>query len=74
MGRHRIRVNAVCPGLIQTQMSAAFVAGAGKALLSQVPLGRLGTPEDVAPLVRFLASEGAAYMSGQVIAVDGGLV
>lgn len=74
MGRHRIRVNAVCPGLIPTRMSEPFIAGAGKAMVQQIPLARLGTPEDVAPLVRFLASEDASYITAQVVAVDGGLV
>ena len=74
MGRFGIRVNAVCPGLIETEMSDALIKKQGKALLSQIPLARLGRVEDVAPIVRFLASREARYDTGQVIAVDGGLL
>lgn len=74
MGRYGIRVNAVCPGLIDTQMSASYAKREGQTLLSQIPLGRLGTPADVAPVVRFLGSDDARYVTGQVLAVDGGLM
>ena len=68
-----ILVNAVAPGLIETDMIAAISAEARKALLDQVPLGRVGTPREVAEVVRFLAGDGAAYITGQVIHVNGGL-
>lgn len=74
MGRYGIRVNAVCPGLIETDMSAHYARRRGSALVSEIPLRRLGTPGDVAPLVRFLGSDAAAYITAQVIAVDGGLL
>ncbi|MDQ1277106.1 MAG: 3-oxoacyl-[acyl-carrier protein] reductase [Thermodesulfobacteriota bacterium] len=73
LGSRNICVNAVAPGLIETDMTAAFPADAKKELEKEIPLGRLGSPEDVAGLVAFLASEAAAYITGQVIRVNGGL-
>ena len=68
-----ILVNAVAPGLIETDMTAAIPAEAREALMQQVPLKRIGTAKDVAEVVRFLAGEGGGYITGQVIHVNGGL-
>lgn len=68
-----ILVNAVAPGLIDTDMAAAVPAEAREALLAQVPLKRIGTVQDVAEVIAFLAGDGAAYITGQVVHVNGGL-
>ena len=68
-----ILVNAVAPGLIETDMAAAIPAAAREALLQQVPLKRVGAAREVAEVVRFLAGDGAAYVTGQTIHVNGGL-
>jgi len=68
-----ILVNAVAPGLIDTDMAAAIPPDAREALLAQVPLKRIGLAREVADVVRFLAHDGASYVTGQVIHVNGGL-
>jgi 3-oxoacyl-[acyl-carrier protein] reductase len=68
-----ILVNVVAPGLIETDMTATVPAEAKNALLSQVPLKRIGAAREVAEVVRFLAGDGASYVTGQIIHVNGGL-
>jgi len=68
-----ILVNAVAPGLIETDMSAGIPEAARQAFLAQVPLGRIGTAREVAEVVGFLAGDGASYITGQVFHVNGGL-
>jgi 3-oxoacyl-[acyl-carrier protein] reductase len=69
-----ILCNAVAPGFIETEMTAALGEDARNALMQQIALGRLGTGDDVAAVVRFLAGPDASYITGQVIVVDGGMV
>lgn len=69
-----VRVNAVAPGYILTDMTSVLSDEATSHFTSQIPLGRAGTPEDVAKAVCFLCSEDSAYMTGQVLHVDGGML
>lgn len=74
LGSRNILVNAVAPGFIETDMTAAMTPEARAALAGQIPLDRLGSPQDIAGMVAFLASDHAAYITGQVLVVDGGMV
>ncbi|MDQ2931116.1 MAG: 3-oxoacyl-[acyl-carrier-protein] reductase [Gemmatimonadota bacterium] len=74
LASRNILANAVAPGFIDTDMTAAMTADARTELRSQIPLGRLGTPGDIAGMCAFLASEYASYITGQLFVVDGGLV
>jgi 3-oxoacyl-[acyl-carrier protein] reductase len=68
-----ITANVVAPGLIDTEMTQAIAGGAREQWSARIPLGRLGTPEDVAAAVCFLVSDEASYITGQVVAVNGGM-
>lgn len=69
-----VTVNAVAPGFIGTDMTAELDEAMKETAISHIPLGRMGAPEDVAKAVAFLASDDAAYITGQVLVVDGGMV
>ncbi|HVK04585.1 MAG TPA: 3-oxoacyl-[acyl-carrier-protein] reductase [Armatimonadaceae bacterium] len=73
LGSRGITVNAVAPGFIETQMTDGFPEEARQGILTKIPAGRLGTPEDVGAAVAFLASDAASYVTGQVLTVDGGM-
>ena len=73
LGSRSITVNCVAPGFIDTDMTRALAEEQRKALLEHIPLGRLGTPEDIAAAVAFLASPSAGYVTGTVLHVNGGM-
>ncbi|HYW29332.1 MAG TPA: 3-oxoacyl-[acyl-carrier-protein] reductase [Gaiellales bacterium] len=73
LGGRGIRVNAIAPGYIATELTDALPEEARTAILGNTPLGRLGEPDDVARAVRFLVSDAAGFITGDVLAVDGGL-
>ncbi|MCD8325167.1 MAG: 3-oxoacyl-[acyl-carrier-protein] reductase [Lachnospiraceae bacterium] len=73
LGSRGITVNAVAPGFIDTDMTAALAPDTREKMAEQIPLKRIGTPQDVAKAVAFLASDEAAYITGQVLSVDGGM-
>ena len=74
MGGAGIRVNCICPGVIATDMMRDFDADTVEALEQETPLGRIGTPQEVAQAVAFLAGNGARFITGQVLGVNGGFV
>jgi 3-oxoacyl-[acyl-carrier protein] reductase len=74
LASRNVLCNAVAPGFIETDMTAELGEGALEALHEQIALGRLGSPEDVAGVVAFLAGPDASYMTGQVLVIDGGMV
>lgn len=73
LGSRGIRVNAVAPGFIQTDMTSALPAQSKESILAQIPLGQFGQADDVAKAVAFLASPGSKYITGQILAVNGGM-
>jgi len=74
LGSRGITVNAIAPGFIETEMTAALPESARELFLGKIVLGRPGTPDDVAKAVLFFASDEAAYVTGQVLAIDGGML
>src|SRR5690242_13038878 len=73
LGSRGIRANVVAPGYVQTQLTDVLPEGATRAMVEQTPLGRIAEPDEIAGAVRFLASDEASFITGDVLLVDGGL-
>jgi NAD(P)-dependent dehydrogenase (short-subunit alcohol dehydrogenase family) len=73
LSRYQINVNAIAPGLIDTQMTQAIPAEVKEKFIAKIPMHRMGKPEDIAAIIAFLASDEANYITGQCIQIDGGL-
>lgn len=74
LANRNINVNSIAPGFIETDMTEALSEEVTSEMLKQIPLGKLGTPEQVADAAVFLASDASSYMTGQTLHVDGGMV
>jgi 3-oxoacyl-[acyl-carrier protein] reductase len=72
--RHNIRVNCACPGLVETEMAHVLSPDAIEKIVAQTPMGRIGQPEELAALIRFLVSDESSYMTGQTVVASGGRV
>lgn len=73
-GRHNVRINCVCPGLVDTEMARVLSPDVQAALVAATPLGRIGQPEEIAAVIRFLVSEESSFMTGQTVVPSGGRV
>src|SRR5207244_4263326 len=71
---HNVRINCVAPGLIETEMAHVLPAEAMQKIVSDTPLGRIGQPEEIASVIRFLLSEESSFMTGHTLAASGGRV